>query len=1244
MLKKIEIIYLPLQNPDGYNFFREERNIVLSDADASNDDAPLYIRKNRDDYQDTIVTMPDGTNKFYDFCSNINDYQAVGVELNRNWGIEWGTRGAISTDHCSKDFIGPYPFSEPETRNISSFILHNYNIRGSIDIHSFGKFVFIPWRYTSTTLHPQNDIYTKVQSQMIGDMNDLITDTDPKENYRPQKPPQFQYTYGGGSTDWEATQNRWSMIIETYPGHYPDNYPAPFAPTIDPSDSFLLNVSGPEVLAGVRSFAQWLVMDNDGQDFDTVLGQYDPNDVDNTPDGVLNAYDNCPEVPNFLQQDCDGNGVGNACDPGGVSSCANNTVLVLDESASMEGYDSGNPDIERWQHVISATGAFLYSAFYMPELTSIAVAGFSNDASCIINPGVDSCNFTDISQTIPPVDLLTEIKENYVILHLTNIFDGVYLAIKSLNEKGNTDGTLNNKKEYIYILSDGGQTIDINRAMGIKKVWMKEDINKNHESLTISALAVTQDADFEELLKYVDLSPKKDGAISQCNDASGTAVYWQDLITKHNPNVANILGPGEIISEPSTIILDEEPEDGTFSFTVSPDATSFTLFLTAMSTETLVMDDEGEDAWSLNVTLKSPDGNIVISNQIEPMYFSSTDYDNSILIGHFVDKPSGEWTVSVSSKNDQIINAHFFVTEHNPKASMQAATDNMVIGNDDFATISPGLVYNGIPLDTNTADCRITKINTPNNQSITEDNFYPYSQFPFELENTDDRIAQGLPPFVEMDAFAGRGYYTVFLTCAVDSTVQSLPGTVLNGDVNPFTHSYTVTFFADVDEMPSCDNDDCDNDGISNIDEGYDGNVDTDGDGWPDYFDSDSDGDEIPDSIDNCRTFVNTDQMDSNNDGTGDACDTDSVCYYSINQTAIMDRADDVDGDVGSNEYVEIGADAKIIGNAISGGNVFLRERSTVDGNVMAKQIIKEQNDVNVSGVEVENFNAEKVSIPLRSIAFGTTDIEISQSGECSKSLASGSYGDIVVRAGCSISLSDGIYQLKSLNIEPDAEINISGSVKLLTGMFSFGDRAEVLGIENPLDFFIYTSQESQIHIGVNSDFTGNISAPYAEVSVFTGAILDGCIHSDKIRIEADAAVSGDTFPYYDMNIIVPECVDDFDCGDMICDAGICVENAVSSSAVINVVSDWDTGYCANVTITNLGSIPANSWTVVIDSNDSEINSLWNGNLSQVGTEYTIDGVEYNKTIAPGASQTFGYCASKTGVNYYPRLVDVITL
>lgn len=75
---------------------------------------------------------------------------------------------------------------------------------------------------------------------------------------------------------------------------------------------------------------------------------------------------------------------------------------------------------------------------------------------------------------------------------------------------------------------------------------------------------------------------------------------------------------------------------------------------------------------------------------------------------------------------------------------------------------------------------------------------------------------------------------------------------------------------------------DADNDGISDLEDNcpFDSNsdqTDTDGDGIGDICDtnSDTDSDGIDDSIDNCPAVVNPNQEDIDGDGVGDACDND---------------------------------------------------------------------------------------------------------------------------------------------------------------------------------------------------------------------------------------------------------------------------------------------------------------------------------------------------------------------------------
>ena len=95
---------------------------------------------------------------------------------------------------------------------------------------------------------------------------------------------------------------------------------------------------------------------------------------------------------------------------------------------------------------------------------------------------------------------------------------------------------------------------------------------------------------------------------------------------------------------------------------------------------------------------------------------------------------------------------------------------------------------------------------------------------------------------------------------------------------------------ADGDGVPDDVDADDDNDGIADDRDVFPEDpgewADTDGDGIGNEADADDDGDGIPDGSDNCPLVANMDQRDRNQDGIGDACDTEeSFCFQCLPST-----------------------------------------------------------------------------------------------------------------------------------------------------------------------------------------------------------------------------------------------------------------------------------------------------------------------------------------------------------------------
>jgi carboxypeptidase A2/carboxypeptidase A1 len=114
LVDRVEFYFVPVLNVDGY--------VYTWGPDR-------FWRKNRRD--------------------NPNS-SCFGVDLNRNWGYQWGLGPpGSSPDPCSDLFHGAAPFSEPETAALRDFILARPWVRYVHDMHSHGQLMLHAWGYTT---------------------------------------------------------------------------------------------------------------------------------------------------------------------------------------------------------------------------------------------------------------------------------------------------------------------------------------------------------------------------------------------------------------------------------------------------------------------------------------------------------------------------------------------------------------------------------------------------------------------------------------------------------------------------------------------------------------------------------------------------------------------------------------------------------------------------------------------------------------------------------------------------------------------------------------------------------------------------------------------------------------------------------------------------------------------------------------------------------------------------------------
>jgi lysophospholipase L1-like esterase len=88
--------------------------------------------------------------------------------------------------------------------------------------------------------------------------------------------------------------------------------------------------------------------------------------------------------------------------------------------------------------------------------------------------------------------------------------------------------------------------------------------------------------------------------------------------------------------------------------------------------------------------------------------------------------------------------------------------------------------------------------------------------------------------------------------------------------------------------------------------------------------------------------------------------------------------------------------------------------------------------------------------------------------------------------------------------------------------------------------------------------------------------------------------------------------------------ASIISANAFAITCNYAVSNDWGSGFTSNITVTNDSASAITGWQVQWRQNGgSNVTSFWNANVTG-SNPYTARNVDWNGTIAPGASQSFG--------------------
>ena len=176
-LSSTNLYFLPIINIDAYKY----NCIKYSKTHLTR---LMQTRKNRHRLNNTL-------------CTN----ESLGVDLNRNYPFYNNITKSFKYRPCGQEYMGEYPFSEPETKNIKNFVDTHPDIKIVFNYHTFGNLYITPINYlsknSSEILLKKNysffySIYQEFQREANFPINHLFGNADST----------IKYKAFGEATDW----------------------------------------------------------------------------------------------------------------------------------------------------------------------------------------------------------------------------------------------------------------------------------------------------------------------------------------------------------------------------------------------------------------------------------------------------------------------------------------------------------------------------------------------------------------------------------------------------------------------------------------------------------------------------------------------------------------------------------------------------------------------------------------------------------------------------------------------------------------------------------------------------------------------------------------------------------------------------------------------------------------------------------------------------------------------------------
>lgn len=232
-------------------------------------------------------------------------------------------------------------------------------------------------------------------------------------------------------------------------------------------------------------------------------------------------------------------------------------------------------------------------------------------------------------------------------------------------------------------------------------------------------------------------------------------------------------------------------------------------------------------------------------------------------------------------------------------------------------------------------------------------------------------------------------------------------------------------------------------------------------------------------------------------------------CIYGTDSLLIGSRVK-VAGDFGSGKGILLEADAIDTGNGWALGNIYMRDRSKVVGNITYKGDLVTGNNTAVTGIAKKDANLDIAGITPKVVVAGTSNVYAYYGNTIT--LPPGNYGDVVSYGG-SFKLSAGTYNVKSFvmyqgngtlvldNSNGPIDMNVAGNLEKFDVLETVVTSTNDEYLANPVKY--YVTGDVKLYSGKNHIW-GSFDAPNGTITLDSREI-GGYIHGKRVIVNSDA-------------------------------------------------------------------------------------------------------------------------------------------